>query len=106
MNFESELKKGNFMITDCNYCEKIVWPSKNFCNQCFRETKWRKSSGIGKILEFSKKNGKYFCLVEIENAIKFIGQMDSEIPEIGNKVKITDCDLRDNNLHVKLKILN
>jgi len=47
--FESELKKGNFMIPECLKCNDVVWPPSNFCNHCFGKINWRKSDGIGKI---------------------------------------------------------
>ena len=106
MNFESELKKGIFIITECNYCKKTVWPSSKICDFCLRQTKWRKSIGEGKIVEFSKKDDIYFCVVEIENAIKIIGQIDFGLPVIGDSVKITECKMVDGNTHVKFKIVN
>lgn len=106
MTFESELEKGNFMITECNSCKKIVWPSSAICDFCFRKTQWRKSIGEGKIIEFSKKDDLYFCIVEIENSIKIIGQLDCGIPVIGDSVKIAECKMVDGNMHVKLKIGN
>jgi len=105
MNFESELKKGNFMVTECNNCQKIVWPSSEYCNFCFKETRWRASSGIGKILEFSKKDETFFCLVELENAIKIIGQISFENPKVGDKVCIDECGIINNNMFIKFRIL-
>ena len=104
MNFNSELKKGNFMITECSHCKKIVWPSSDFCNQCFNETSWRKSSGIGKIIEFSKKDEAWFCLAEIEDSIRIIGQIDFGTPKVGDKIHIVECGEVNGNMHVKMKI--
>jgi len=105
MNFESELKKGNFMVTECNNCQKIVWPPSIFCNKCFKKTQWRKSTGEGKIIEFSKKDDQFFCIAEIENSIKIIGQIDYGIPAVGDKIRILECGMVDENMHVKLEIL-
>jgi len=105
MNFESELKKGNFMITECNNCHKIVWPSSEYCNFCFHETSWRRSLGIGKILEFSKKDKIFFCLVEIEDSIKIFGQISFENPKVGDKVCIEECGIINNNMFVKFRSL-
>jgi len=104
MNFESELKKGNFMITECHNCQKMVWPSSEYCNLCFHETDWRESSGIGKILEFSKKDGVFFCLVELEDSIKVIGQISFDNPKMGDKVKIDECGISNNNMFIKFRI--
>jgi len=105
MNFESEIKKGSFMISECNDCKKIVWPSSEFCNHCFKETIWRKSTGMGKILEFSKKGDVYFCLIEMENSIKFVGELIIGIPKIGDSVSIAECGMIDNGIYIKIKIL-
>jgi hypothetical protein len=105
MSFESELKKGNFVIAECKYCQKIVWPPSEFCNQCFGEVLWRKGSSEGKIIEFSKQNKDYFCLVEIENAIKIIGRISSGIPNIGQLVKIEKCGIKDENYYFEMSLI-
>ena len=106
MNFESELKKGNFMISECKHCKRITWPTSETCDQCFGNTVWRKSSGKGKIIEFSKKDQTYFCLVEIENSVRVFGQIESGSPKIGDDVSIAECGLTDRNMRIKLKILH
>ena len=104
MNFESELKKGRFLIPECKYCDKIVWPPSEFCNQCFKEVSWRNSSYEGKIIEFSKQNNDYFCLVEIEKSIKIIGKISSGIPKIGQKVKIERCGIKDESYFFEMSL--
>ena len=96
MNFEVELKKGNFIISECNFCEKIIWPPSEFCNQCLKENSWRNCSRLGKIIEFSKKDNSYFCVAELENSIKIIGEIISGTPTNGGKVKVTDCGIENN----------
>ena len=32
--FETELKAGNFVTSECSYCEKIVWPPSDYCDYC------------------------------------------------------------------------
>ena len=105
MNFESELKKGNFTIAECTRCKKIVWPPSEFCNQCFKEVSWRKGSYEGTIIELSKQNENYFCLVEIENTIKIIGKVSSGIPNIGQHVKIERCGIKDENYYFEMSLL-
>ena len=106
MNFESELKKGNFIISKCNHCRKIVWPPSEFCDQCLNENIWKKCSGTGKIIEFSKKGNTYFCVAEIEKSIKIIGEIAFGIPEIGKQITIVDCGITNNNYFFKMKILD
>ncbi len=105
MTFESELYKGNFTIAECDKCKKIVWPPSEFCNNCFNQVIWRKGPCEGKIIEFSKKNNEYFCLIEIENHIKVIGKMTSGIPIEGNKIKIDKCGIRENNYFFEISLI-
>lgn len=105
MNFELELKKGNFIIAECIHCKKIVWPPSEFCNQCFKEVSWRKGSQEGKIIEFSKQNNEYFCLVEIENTIKIMSKLSSGIPNTGQRVKIERCGIKDDNYYFEISLI-
>ena len=106
MNFESELKKGNFMISECKRCKRITWPPSEICDQCFGNTVLRKSSGKGKIIEFSKKDQAYFCIAEIEDSVRVFGQIESGFPKIGDSVSIAKCGLTDKNMQIRLKILH
>ncbi len=106
MNFESELRNGNFLISECNNCKKIVWPSSEFCNQCLGRNSWRKCSRTGKIIEFSKHEETYFCVVVIENSIKLIGKITSGSPKIGKEVDIIDCGIVNDNYFFKMKVLD
>ncbi|MDH3677860.1 MAG: zinc ribbon domain-containing protein [Nitrosopumilus sp.] len=106
MNFESELKKGNFLISECPQCKKTTWPPSEFCNQCLGNNTWRKSSGMGIIIEFSKKENIYFCVAEIEDSIKIMGEIDSGVPEIGSQICIINCGITNGNYFFKLKLLD
>ena len=92
MNFETELSHGKFMIPECRVCKKIVWPPTEFCNDCFGPVSLKNGDFEGKILEFSKQNNDYFCLVEFEKNIKIMAKM-SETPNIGQMVKILKCGI-------------
>jgi uncharacterized OB-fold protein len=105
MSFESELKKGNFIISECTNCQKIVWPPSEFCNQCFSEVSWRNTSNQGKIVEFSKQNNDYFCIVEIENAVKIIGSVSNGIPNVGQCVKIDNCGMKGENYYFEMSLI-
>jgi len=106
LNFELELKKGNFVISECNHCKKIVWPPSEFCDQCLGKNSWRKCSDIGKIIEFSKKENTYFCVAEIDNSIKIMGEIVSGIPKIDQQVRIVECGIENKNYFFKMKILD
>ena len=105
MNFESELKKGNLIISECLKCKKITWPPSNFCNVCLKENSWRKCSTLGTIIEFSKQNDVYFCIVELENSLRAMAKIISGIPEIGKKIKVVECGIEDENYLLKIKVL-
>jgi len=105
MIFEAELKKGNFVVSECKHCQKIVWPPSEFCNQCFREVTWRKGTNNGKIIEFSKQNNNYFCLIEIENTIKIIGKISSGIPNVGQHVKLEKCGIKDDGYFFEMSLI-
>ena len=92
MSFESDLSKGRFSIPECRSCNKIIWPPSEFCNQCFGIVTLKKGEFEGKIIEFSKQNNEYFCLVEFEKNIRVLAKI-LRIPEIGQKVKISKCGI-------------
>jgi hypothetical protein len=96
MSFESELLQGNFCIPICSACEKIVWPPAEFCNHCFGKVSLKKGDFEGKIIEFSRQNEEYFCLVEFENTIRVMAKI-LQIPEIGQTVKISKCGISNGN---------
>ena len=97
--FETELKKGNFLVGKCPSCNLVVWPPSDFCNKCFEPVKWKNSQVNGKLIEFSIKEGKYFCLAEFEGAIKIMGKLNPENSEpfVGQKVKLDSCSLNNGN---------
>lgn len=96
MNFETELSQGNFHIPECMRCSKIVWPPSEFCNQCFGEITFKKKIVEGRIIEFSRKNEEYFCLVEFENQIRVMAKM-SNSPKIGQIVKLVKSGIAKGN---------
>ena len=92
MSFEAELTKGVFSIPECKSCRKVIWPPAEFCNQCFGSVNLKKGEFEGKIIEFSKQDSEYFCLVEFERDVRVFAKI-SETPEIGKKVKISKCGI-------------
>ena len=96
MNFEEELSKGNFCVPECNNCKKIVWPPTEFCNHCFGTVSLRNGDFEGKIIEFSRQNEGYFCMVEFENVIRIMAKI-SQTPKLGQIVQISKCGINDGN---------
>lgn len=94
MSFESELSKGKFCIPKCNNCKKTVWPPAEFCSICNGKITLENGDFEGKIIEFSKQNEDYFCIVEFEKAIRIMAKM-SKKPEIDQIIKISKCGIVD-----------
>ena len=91
--FESELKTGNFVTSECNHCDRVVWPPSDYCDNCFQKVDWRKISKNGIIIELSKKENDIFCISEFENKIRIMGKLDAQIDMVkpGQRVKLSKC---------------
>ena len=91
--FEEELKIGNFVTSECKYCDKIVWPPSDYCNSCLKDTIWRDVSLNGKLVEWSKNANDIFCMVEFENTIRILGKLDPKNTSLkpGQTVKLAKC---------------
>ena len=90
--FESALKEGNLIVAECTRCHQVVWPPSKFCNICHVNTKFRDSSKTGIVIEFSKNNGMYFGLIELEKNLRFLGSiMGDKPPQINQKVQLEEC---------------
>ena len=104
MNFEEELSKGNFMISKCSKCEQVIWPPNEICSKCFGNAEWKKSSEIGKLIEFSLKDDKIFCLAEFDS-VRIMGTINSiKEPQIGQKVKLEKAQIQDGNYYFEMSL--
>ena len=87
--FEDQLEQGIFEICYCKNCNNTIWPPKEICQMCHGEINWKASMNVGKIVEFSKKESKYFGLIEIDDGIRILGDIScSSEPKIGQSVKM------------------
>ena len=95
--FEEELKMGNFVTSECNHCDKIVWPPSDYCDSCFGDVNWRKVLPDGKIIEWSKTGNEVFCIEEFEKTIQIMGKIDGNVNALkyGQMIKLTKCLLED-----------
>jgi uncharacterized protein len=95
--FEEQLSQGKFVIPECSSCKEIVWPPSDFCNQF---------EGIGKILEYSKKDEEFFCLAEFEKKIRIMGKLETKsgTPEVGKMAKLDSCRIVDKNYSFTMKL--
>lgn len=90
--FESEMKKGRFLVGECGKCCKITWPPSEFCSTCFGNLSWRPIIDHGTLIETSSKDGKVFGIAEFEGAVRVIGTiLNGQNAEQGQKVKISKC---------------
>ena len=94
MSFEEELSKGQFCIPECLVCKKIIWPPSEFCDKCNEGTSLKKEEFEGKIIEFSKQNDDYFCVVEFYDSIRIMAKMIT-CPKKDQMVKISKCGIID-----------
>ena len=94
MRFEEEVSKGNFLIPVCAVCKKFVWPPADYCDNCMGKTTLQEGDFQGKIIEFSKQNDDYFCIVEIEKSFKIMAKMITK-PHIDQIVKISKCGINE-----------
>jgi len=101
MNFESALSKGIFSIPECTHCGKVVWPPAEFCSGCFGNVTLKMDEFKGEIIEFSRQNNEYFCLVEFEQNIRIMAKI-LKIPEIGQKVKVSKCGISEGNYYFQV----
>jgi uncharacterized protein len=91
--FEQELKKNNLLCSRCTKCNKLVWPPSDFCNNCFGEVIWQPISRNAKIVEFSRKNNKYFCIAEFEEGVRVMGSVENASNlHIGQSLILVKCD--------------
>jgi uncharacterized OB-fold protein len=96
MNFETRLSNGEFCIPECEKCKKIVWPPAEFCSYCFGTVSLKEGEVEGKIIEFSRQDKQYFCMVEFYGAVRVMADI-SKTPEIGQIVKILKCGITNGN---------
>ena len=84
--FEKQLERGIFQICYCKNCNNTIWPPKEICHKCYNKSDWKKSTNIGKILEFSKKASMYSGLIEIDNGIRILGDISSTSTQKRGKI--------------------
>ena len=88
------------MISMCDRCKLAVWPPNEICSRCFgSQVSWKKSSEIGRLLEFSQKKEEggeqYFCIAEFDEGVRIMGRLSTgTAPEIGQKVRLENAGMR------------
>jgi uncharacterized OB-fold protein len=91
--FEDELKRNNFICSECPKCDRLVWPPSEFCNKCLGSVIWRPLSREAVLIEYSSKDGKRFGMAEFENAIRVFGTIEgSSALNQGQSLVLKHCD--------------
>jgi len=102
--FLNELKEGRLIGRECKHCNKILFPPRMFCEQCFKPTsKWVYIKDTGTIQTYSisylDKDAKritdpiYVGVVSIDGAAEkmgimhYFGEVTKDTIHIGMKVK-------------------
>ncbi len=75
-------------ISVCLRCGAGTWPPNEICSRCFGPTGRQSLAKTGKIIEFSRKNGVYFCLAEFGPAVRIMGSLLTPAPKIGQQVRL------------------
>ena len=105
MNIETELAKGIFVVGECTECKRTVWPPADYCNVCFGDVLIKKGPGHGKIIEFSKQDGNYFCLAEFDENIRIIGKVTNGNPTINQKVLVKKCGIKNGSYYFEFGLI-
>lgn len=106
MNTNLAQKKNNFVVGECTKCKKTVWPVMDYCNHCFGNVVLKNGPCEGKIIEFSRQDKEYFCLVELNQEIRIIGKIRSGMPRQGRKVRIENCEVENSNYSFEFSFVN
>lgn len=106
MSIESEIKKGHFVVGQCTKCKKVVWPPSDFCNKCFGEVSIKEGPQEGSIIEYSVKNGVYFCLAEFEKNVRIMGKITDGVPKRNQKVGIKKCGSTENGFFFEFSLIS
>ena len=92
------------MISKCSKCEIVIWPPNEICSKCFGNVKWERCTEFGKLIEFSRKDEKIFCLAEFDD-VRIMGTINSPSePQIGQKVKLEKSNIHDGNYHFEMSL--
>ena len=73
--FDDGLTNGHFVISYCDRCHRFVWPPSTYCDICHKITSWKEGSKHGQIIEYSKEENDYFCLIQTKDDIRILGRI-------------------------------
>ena len=86
MNFDESISNGVFAIPWCSLCNTATWPPSESCHICHENITSKPSTGCGRIIEYSKDDQGYFCIVEFEPTVRIMCRiLGKGIPECAYK---------------------
>ena len=92
MNFDESISNGVFAIPWCSLCNTATWPPSESCHICHENITSKPSTGCGRIIEYSKDDQGYFCIVEFEPTVRIMCRiLGKGIPECGKNVILEKC---------------
>ena len=106
MNTNLTQKKNNFIVGECTKCKKTVWPVMDYCNHCFGKVVLKEGPCEGNIIEFSRQDNEYFCLIELNHEIRIMGRIRSGTPKQGRKVRIKNFEIKNNNYSFEFSFIS
>lgn len=96
MSWQERLAQGVLVASACPKCKYKAWPPSKFCSQCLIHTEQKELDCHGTIIEYSKKDGEYFCLAEFGDTIRIIGSLKTDTtPKIGSIVTLDEAIMQD-----------
>lgn len=73
-------------IYRCPRCKRTGWPIQRYCSGCLAETDVVVASPRGRIIEFSQRDGVYFCVADFDGVRLVCTLRSSRPPRSGQAV--------------------
>ncbi len=105
MTFESELERGRLVVPRCPECGAVAWPPSDFCGRCLRPAAWEDAPREGTVLEFSRQDGRYFCVADMGGSFRILCGVASGTPARGSRVELERCGIRDGKCFFEVRVL-
>ena len=90
-------KAGEFRVSTCVQCYKVIWPNSSFCPACFSKTTFDKVDVYGTIEQVSVSllggRKEAYGVVDV-GGIRVIGSLFANATP-GGKVRMVECGIND-----------
>lgn len=103
MRFDDELARGRMLLSSCPTCRAAVWPPSDVCPRCLGDAEWGPFPESGRVVEFSRSGGEYFCLADFGGGVRLIGGLaGGREPRAGMRVRLAGAGARGGERHYDL----